>query len=122
MARAIAFLIATLCAFLLLRSTGLTDGMFTRGNLPARDAFWHKAVADDAPAGASMAQVMAITRKHQISLECFNASLEPPVNECRGVDPLSKGGTSSHAVALQLIFIFTGERLTKFETSRRVLK
>ena len=122
MGKAIAYLIGAVVGFLLLRSTGMIDGIFTRGNVEERDAFWRKTVAAEAPVGTAKSSVEALMARHGVSLECFSSSITPPVADCIGDDASSKGGTSGHPVALQLRFTFHGETLAKFETNRHVLQ
>ncbi|MDR6674379.1 hypothetical protein [Xanthomonas sp. 1678] len=115
-------MIVVVAGVLLLHATGLLDGMFSRGNLEERDAFWQKTVASEAPIGTAKSAVTALAAHHGVSLECFSSSLTPPLADCIGDDPSSKGGTSGHPVALQLNFTFHGGSLAKFETSRHVLQ
>jgi hypothetical protein len=120
--KAIAYLVLAVVGVLLLRTTGLFDGVFDRGNMEERAGFWNETVARDAPAGTSKETVDALMAKHGIALECFHSSLAPPMADCLGDDPGSKGGTSGHPVVLQLRFSFTDEKLQKFETTPRVLQ
>lgn len=122
MGKAIAYLILAVVGVLLLRSTGLLDGIFDRGNLEERAGFWKETVARDAPAGSTKEAVDALVAKHGITLECFHSSLAPPVADCIGDDPGSKGGTAGHPVVLQLRFSFTDEKLQGFETTTHVLQ
>ncbi|MCI2261619.1 MULTISPECIES: hypothetical protein [Xanthomonas] len=122
MGKAIAYLVIVLVGVLLLRSTGLFDGMFSRGNLQERDDFWQKTASAEAPVGTAKTAVEALASRHGVVLECFSSSLTPPVTECNGVDPTAKGGTAGHPVTLQLNFTFHGDTLAAFETSRRVLQ
>ncbi|MDQ1094746.1 hypothetical protein QE400_004159 [Xanthomonas sacchari] len=122
MGKAIAYLIVVLVGVLLLRSTGLFDGMGNRGNLQERDAFWQKTASAEAPAGTAKAAVEALAARHGVVLDCFSSSLTPPVTECSGDDPTAKGGTAGHPVTLRLNFTFHGDALAAFETSRRVIQ
>lgn len=122
MGKAVAYLVLVVVGFLLLRATGLLDGLSGSGNLAERDSFWQQTVAAEAPAGTSRAAVEALAARHGVVLECFASSLRPPVATCRGDDPASKGGTSGHPVALQLDFTFHGDALATFETGRHVLQ
>ena len=120
MGKAVAYLIVAVIGVLLLRSTGLFDGMFSRGNLEERDASWQKTLATEVLAGISKAAVEALAARHNVPLDCFDTSLAPPVTVCRGDDPNSKGGTAGHPVALRLEFTFHGESLAALETDRHV--
>ncbi|HEY5852248.1 MAG TPA: hypothetical protein VIT62_15990 [Lysobacter sp.] len=122
MGKAIAYLIVVAFCVLVLRSTGLFDGMFSRGNLEERASFWGETVAREAPPGTAKDKVDALVARYGMSLECFHSSVVPPVADCLADDPSSKGGTSGHPVALQLRFSFRSEQLEKFETSPHVLQ
>lgn len=122
MGKAIGYLIVVAIGLFLLRSTGLFDGMFSRSNWDERDTFWQKTVTAETPTGSAKSDVEALVKRHGVSLNCFTSSLRPPVVQCRGDDPSSKGGTARHPVALQLNFTFHGESLAKFETSRHLLR
>jgi len=122
MGKAIGYLIVLVFGVLVLRSTGLFDGMFQRSNLDEREKFWNETVARETPNGSSKGLVDALAARNGMSLECFSSSLQPPVADCIADDPASKGGTSGHPVALQLRFTFHGESLAKFETNTHVLQ
>src|SRR6476659_9151593 len=94
--KAIVYLVAIAIFILLLRATGLLDGLFSRGNLQERDAFWQQTVGAEVPPGSTQQTVEEIMARSGVSLECCASSLSPPVTECRGDDPGSKGGTSTH--------------------------
>jgi len=120
--KAIAYLILVAFGALLLRSTGLLDGMFDRGNLKERDKFWRETVAREVPDGNARSAVVAFVTHHGMSLECFHPSIRPPIEECVAEDPNSKGGPSVHPLVLNLRFTFQDEKLAKFETGTRALK
>ncbi|MDI9238273.1 hypothetical protein QLQ15_05025 [Lysobacter sp. LF1] len=122
MNKAIAYLVIAVVGVFLLRSTGLLDGMFSRGNLEERGKFWQDTVARETPVGTGKDRVDALVARHGMTLECFDSSLKPPVSDCLADDPASKGGTSGHPVAVQLRFTFRSGMLEKFETSTRVLR
>lgn len=122
MGKAVAYVVLTIIGVLLLRSTGLLDGMFSRGNLDDRDAFWRATVAAEVSPGTSKADVQALASRHGVVLECFTTSLQPRVETCRGDDPISKGGTAGRPVALNLHFTFHADAFAEFETSRRMLR
>ncbi|AXK72182.1 hypothetical protein DWG18_07730 [Lysobacter sp. TY2-98] len=122
MGKAIVYLIGVAVSLLLLWSTGLVDGMFDRGNLKQRDAFWRETIAKEAPTGTSKDAVDALVGRYGMSLECFHSSLDPPIADCMADDPASKGGTRVHPVALELRFIFHGDTLARFETNWHALK
>jgi hypothetical protein len=120
--KAIAYLALVAIGVGLLHATGLFDGMFDRGNLEEREAFWKETVAREAPAGTPKATVDALVARHGMSFECFHSSVTPPIEECRADDPNSKGGTAGHPLMLRLSFTFRGEALEKFETNPHVLR
>lgn len=122
MAKAIAYLIGVGFSLLLLRSTGLLDGMFDRSNLREREKFWQETVAREFPDGNPRNALDAFVTRHGLSVECFNPSLRPPIEECVAEDPKSKGGPSVHPIVLNLRFTFRDAKLAKFETGTRALK
>jgi hypothetical protein len=122
MGKAIAYLVLAVFGILLLHSTGMLDGMFSRGNLKDRTKFWEELVAREAPPGTTKNAVDALAARNGISLECFHSSLKPPIADCDADDPSSKGGTSVHPAVLQLRFRFRDEKLEKFEAGPHYLK
>jgi len=122
MAKAIAYLILVVFGALLLRSTGLLDGMFDRSNLKEREKFWRETVAHELADGNPRSAVDAFVARHGMSLECFHSSVRPPIEECIADDPQSKGGTSVHPIALNLRFTFRDEKFVRFETGTHALK
>jgi hypothetical protein len=122
MGKTIAYLIGVFFAVLLLRATGLLDGIFNRGNLDERAKFWEETVTRETPTGTTKGAVDALVAHYGMSLECFHSSLTPPIAECLADDPSSKGGMSVHPAVLQLRFTFRSEKLEKFETRHHYLK
>ncbi|UFS68991.1 hypothetical protein LPW11_13925 [Geomonas sp. RF6] len=122
MGRSVAYLILVIFGLLLWNSTGLFDGLFSRGNLEERARFWEETVGREAPKGTPKGIVDALLARQGISLECFHSSDTPPVADCIADDPNSKAGTSLHPMALQLRFVFRDEKLEKFETHPHVLR
>jgi len=122
-AKAIVYLIGVAFSLLLLRATGLLDGMFDRGNLREREKFWQETVAKEAPEGTPKSALEVLVARHGMALDCFHSSLKPPVEECRADDPASKGGgMAAHPMALQLRFTLRDEKLAKFEAGPHALK
>ena len=122
MGKAIAYLIFAAFGALLLKSTGLLDGMFDRGNLQERAKFWDETVARDTPRDSPKSAVDALLARHHMALECFASSVRPPVADCLADDPQSRGGTSVHPARLQLRFTFREDKLEKFASEHRFLK
>ena len=71
MGKAIAYVISAVVGILLLRATGLLDGMFSRSNMEERRQFWQETIARDLPAGARQSAVDAQVAPHGIKLELF---------------------------------------------------
>lgn len=92
MGKAVAYLIVAVIGVLLLRSTGLFDGMFSRGNLEERDASWQKTLATEVLAGISKAAVEALAARHNVPLDCFDTSLAPPVTYAVATTRTPRGG------------------------------
>ena len=114
-----AYLALCIIGALMLWGTGQFGEVSSGSNLNQREAFWTETLASELPAGSSRAEVDAFAARHQLVQKCTLTSRKPEVTECHADDPTAKGGTATHPMTQEVIFVFQGSLLQVAKTEAR---
>lgn len=117
-----AYLALCIIGALMLWGTGQFGEVSSHSNLNQRDAFWTEALANELPVGSTRAEADAFAARHQLVQQCTLTSRKPEVTECHADDPQAKGGTATHPMTQELIFVFRGPLLQAAKTGVRSLE